>query len=126
METTNKKDLLSNEINTGDILLEPSGYNMFKGYKYTYNIWQKPNMTDSSAIAYNDNGEPYIFKHGCVVLSKKINIEEMPEGFHYAFLHGMNKIGSTIDINEGTVQEILNNSNYAINKNSNQKKHPRG
>jgi hypothetical protein len=107
------KDLLGNEVKTGDILLELGcGWGCLSGsdYKYHLKIWQKPSGADGSGFEYNIDGTKHKYWWASVKNSVKIDMSIMPEGFEFSFKHGMSDIASKIE--QGTLLELIENSNW--------------
>lgn len=107
------KDLLGNEVKTGDILLELGrGWGSLSGsdYKYHLKIWQKPSGNDGSGFEYSVDGTKHKYWWASVKNSVKIDMAIMPEGFEYSFKHGMSDIASKIE--QGTLLELIENSDW--------------
>lgn len=107
------KDLLGNEVTTGDILLEISGgYGSLDGsaYRYHVTLWEMPERYDGHGYHYSIDGTKHIFAWASVGSSIKVDMSLMPEGFEYSFKHGMSDIYTKIK--NDVLLEIIENSDW--------------
>jgi hypothetical protein len=111
------KDLLGNEVKTGDILLELGrGLGSLSGsdYKYHLKLWEMPERFDGHAYYYSIDGTKHIFAWADVKSAVKVNLSLMPDGFEFSFKHGMSDIASKIE--QGTLLELIENSDWKQHK----------
>jgi len=108
-----RKDMTGNEVNTGDILLEIGrGWgNDGKGNEtFSIKLWQLPSSTDGSGYQYAIDGRRSKYYWANTQRSLRVDMKQMPEGFEYAFFHGMSDLDTSIEY--GTVPELINKSNW--------------
>jgi hypothetical protein len=107
------KDLLGNEVKTGDILLELGrGWGSLSGSDYIYHLklWEMPERFDGHAYCYSIDGTKHIFAWARVGNAVKVDMSLMPDGFEFSFKHGMSDISSKIE--QGTLLELIENSDW--------------
>jgi hypothetical protein len=106
------KDLLGNEVKTGDIMLEigrGGGWNNGEQY-FTLKLWEVPEILDGRGNYYTTNGDKTYFYWANIKRSIKINMNLMPDGFEFSFKHGLTDFSTKIEY--GTLQELIENSNW--------------
>lgn len=112
------KDRNGERVVKGDILVGERGNMFSEGKKYTrFKIWEFTGKNDGEGIYYDPKGKRHRFSWAYAGSSIKLNPEKLPDGFLFAFTHGMSDIKrlDSIDTENTDVYDWIEKSDWKEN-----------
>jgi hypothetical protein len=87
------KDINGEKLKTGDLMAEATGFCNFDMVQCRIvSLWEVPKIKDGRGTVYMHNGKQSYYYWTDPSNSEKLNIDKLPDGFLFAFKHGLQKV----------------------------------
>jgi len=110
------KDKTGRLVEAGDIMAEEKGMGYILGEKTIFfRLWEVPVGANGNGISYSHDGTKHESWWFHTNASYKIDLDNMPDGFLFAFKHGLDSLTIKEKYVKSDVIEIINNSDWKKN-----------
>lgn len=107
------KDMNGKIIKDGDLMAEVTGGGGFGGVSYScVSIWEVPKIKDGRGTWYTEKGKQSFFYWADASNSQQLDINKLPEGFLFAFKHGLHRIDIEDQYMKLDIHEAIKKSDW--------------
>jgi len=107
------KDKNGVKVEIGDLMLEVRGSSSSNKKRYTsVSIYEIPSILDGRGTVYTVKGESTYYKWANPSDSYKLDLDKLPEGFLFAFKHGLHSLNIEDQYMELDIHEAISKTDW--------------
>jgi len=108
------KDMDGQQVKAGDVLMEFGRGSWYSDgiTRYSITLWEMPEYYDGHGLRYSIDGTKRLYAWAYVGRSVRISEKNTPEGFMFAFYHGMHDFYSMIE--RGRPEDVIMASEWEL------------